>query len=248
MRIFSYVIARIRTHGRTGLEVIATLLVIAVCFNLLWKDTRSSLAATRPPRPAAPPPKLPSEPVSLDGAMVQGKKAAKVALIQYSDFECPFCGKFARDTEPTFRKEYVETGRTLYAFRHLPLEAIHRNALNAATVAECADEQGKFWQVHDLLFQPGALDDAAIRDRIKSASLNSAALDKCRASAGTARVKSDAAQAQKLSITGTPTFLIGLVQADGRVKVTERLSGAQPIERLRSSLDRLLSNTGGAGQ
>lgn len=244
-------VTRISRHWRGALEVVATLCVIAVCVNLLWAGARLPAAGpVRPPRPPArPEPKLPTDPVSLEGAMLQGAKTAKVALIQYSDFECPFCGKFARETEPTLRKEYVETGRALYAFKHLPLQTLHQNAVKAATVAECAGDQGKFWQVHDLLFQsPAKLDDALIRERAKSADVDLKVLDQCAASTGEERVKRAAAEAAKLGITGTPTLLIGTIQSDGKVKVTQRLAGAQPIERLRAVIDELLGTKSVAGQ
>jgi protein-disulfide isomerase len=181
--------------------------------------------------------------------MIMGSKTARAALIQYSDFECPFCGKFARETEPLLRKEYIDTGRALYAFRHLPLERIHQYAVKAATVAECAGEQGKFWQVHDLLFQsPTKLDDSLITERAKSASVDLKALDACTAGPGAERVKRDAAEAATLGITGTPTLLIGAIQPDGRVKVSQRLSGAQPIERLRTAINAVLGANIAAGQ
>jgi protein-disulfide isomerase len=170
-------------------------------------------------------------------------------LIEYSDFECPFCGKFARETEPRLRKEYVETGRTLYAFRHLPLQRIHQYAVKAATAAACAGEQGKFWQLHDLLFQsPDKLDDGVILERAKAAALDAMAFDACTVGTGAARVKQDVAEATKYGITGTPTFLLGTIQPDGRVKVTQRMSGAQSMDRLRVAIEALLGTGTVAGQ
>jgi protein-disulfide isomerase len=81
----------------------------------------------------------------------------------FSDFECPFCGRFAKDTLPTIRTEYVDNGQFQLAFRHLPLTTLHPRALPAAVAAECAAAEGVFWVYHDLLFgTEGALDDLVL--------------------------------------------------------------------------------------
>jgi protein-disulfide isomerase len=252
MRIVHRVFTGISRHWRTALESVATVLVILVCVNLLVGRGSGAGALGGPPRPGArpprPEPKLPPEPVSLEGAALQGSRSARVALIQFSDFECPYCGKFARETEPVLKKEYIDTGRLLYAFRHLPLDRIHQYATKAAATAECAGQQGKFWEVHGAFFDsPAKLNDDVIRERVSLASLDLAALDACVAGPGAARIKKDITEAQTLGITGTPTLLLGSIQSDGKVKVTQRLSGAQPIERLREAIDGLLGSAGAQG-
>jgi hypothetical protein len=91
-------------------------------------------------------------PVSLAGATLQGSPSAKVAVIEYLDFECPYCGKFARETLPALDAGYIRTGKVLLAVRHYPLPN-HQLAVKAAEAAECAGEQGKFWEMHLRLFQ-----------------------------------------------------------------------------------------------
>ena len=103
-----------------------------------------------PPVPPAPP--LPKDPVDLAGAILAGNPSAHVAMIEFSDFECAFCGRFTRDTEPTLWHEYVDSGQLLVAFRHLVLEERHPHALRAAEAGECANRQGQFWPMHDVLF------------------------------------------------------------------------------------------------
>jgi protein-disulfide isomerase len=113
---------------RAILETVATLLMIVVASALLWRmfagaDRPRVAAAARSARNA--PASLPRDPVSLEGAVVRGRKDAQVAIIEYSDFQCPYCATFARDTFPELDKRYVQTGKVVFAFRHLPLEMIH---------------------------------------------------------------------------------------------------------------------------
>lgn len=83
---------------------------------------------------------------------VLGDMNAKVTLIEYSDFQCPFCDKFFRETYPLLKKEYVDTGKVRLVYRHFPL-SFHPLAEPAARASECANEQGKFWEMHDGIFK-----------------------------------------------------------------------------------------------
>ncbi|MGH7634592.1 MAG: DsbA family protein, partial [Gemmatimonadaceae bacterium] len=129
---------------RSVLDLTATVLVSVAAVAVLWTAVRGATggrAAVPAPREVA----VPSEPQSLDGAPILGDPAAKVVIIEYSDFQCPFCGKFARETLPGFEKKYVSTGKAKIVFRHVPLEQAHPFALGAAVAAECAEQQGRFW-------------------------------------------------------------------------------------------------------
>ena len=81
-----------------------------------------------------------------------GKKDAPIVMLEFSDFQCPFCGKFWRETLPQIKKDYVETGKVLFVYKDFPLRQIHPHAQQAAEAALCANEQGKFWEYHDTLF------------------------------------------------------------------------------------------------
>src|SRR5436309_3250825 len=83
---------------------------------------------------------------SLERAPLLGNHGAKVAILEYSDFECPFCAEFEKETWPRLKEQYIDTGRVLVAFRHLPLAA-HRHANRAAIDAACAARQGRFWEM-----------------------------------------------------------------------------------------------------
>jgi protein-disulfide isomerase len=220
--------------SRGEIVAAATVIAVAACAVFVWLSRDIN-----PPRPPEPPP--PSDPVSLDGAVVRGVRTAPVALLEFSEFQCPFCGDFARDTEPKILSTYVDTGRVLFAFRHFPLENIHPNALGASRAAECANRVGSFWPAHDLLFQnQNALDDEGLESMGKRLGLDVTAFNKCRESEGAARVAQDEAIGNALGIRSTPTLFLGKVLADGRVKVLKRLVGAQPFRSLSAALDQLL--------
>ena len=100
--------------------------------------------------PAAPAP-LPAT-IGIGSAPVIGRADARLTIVEFSDFECPFCGRFNRDTFPQLKSEYIDTGKVRYVFRNFPLERIHPRAMKSAEAGACAHLQGKFWPMHDRLF------------------------------------------------------------------------------------------------
>src|SRR5215510_15815847 len=144
------------TSVRSWLDAVATLAFIVTCAVVTWATLtprmRPVTGAAAEPRavPPAPVP-LPTKAISLNGATLQGDPKAKVALIVYSDFQCPFCARFGKDSLPGIQARYVKTGRVLVAFRQFPLN-IHAFARKAAEASLCAGKQGRFWEMHDQLF------------------------------------------------------------------------------------------------
>lgn len=239
----------------TTSAVLLLFLSVGVVLALLEvNELRSELAEVREMlrspqqaggRPSAPPPPtLPVEPVSLRGAQIKGSRSARVAILEFSDFECPFCSRFTLTTFPELQNEYLDTGKVQLAFRHLPLDQIHPNARKAAEAAECAGKQGKFWEMHDAMFvDPKRLSQIDIQGYAAAAGLQKVDFDRCLAGEATARVAEDVAEAMRLQVYGTPAFLLGTVEADGRLRVLERMSGAQQIRSFRTVLDRILKTT-----
>jgi protein-disulfide isomerase len=225
---------------RLVLDTAASVAMIAASVAVVW-----ALVGRSPgnPAPAArPQPPLPSEPVSLAGAALKGDVTAPVAVIEYSEFQCPYCGKSARDTLPGLVRTYVTTGKVLLAFRHLPLEKMHPAALKAAQAAECAGQQGKFWEMHDLLFQNAVdLDAASFPSLAQAIGLDRNAFAGCTVNDfAMTKVIQDIGAARTLQVTGTPTFLIGIVQQDRLVRVVRRIVGAQPLSAFSDVIEQLL--------
>ena len=97
-------------------------------------------------------PNLPTK-ISADDDPIIGNPDAEITIIEFSDFQCPFCARFHIQTLPTLMEEYIEKGTVKLVFRDFPIQSIHPNAVPASVAAECANEQGKFKQMHDILFE-----------------------------------------------------------------------------------------------
>ena len=219
-----------RGRARFVFDLITTVAMLAAAGFVIW----SNWPKARPRKNIT----LPHDPVSLDGAATSGSATAPVVLLTYTDFQCPYCGRFARDTMPRIRKQYVDTGRIQIAIRNLPLP-IHPLAPGAAVTAACAGRQGRFWQMHDLLFQDQKhLEAADLASRASQLGLDMTAFDHCRDDpTATAEIETDRRGAEVMRITSTPTSLIGIRQADGRARVVQVLPGAVPYESMSKELD-----------
>ena len=180
-------------------------------------------------------------------AGVRGNSIARIAVVEFSDFECPYCARHARDVYPRLMEEFVDAGRVQYVFRHYPIEHIHPSAFQAAEAVECAGRQGAYWKMHDLLFAvQGASSRPDLMDAAGSLGLG-AAFETCLDSgAMSVRVREDMRYAERLGITSTPTFLFAEIQADGTLKVRARMDGAGTYAVFESTLEELLSETAAA--
>ena len=209
------------------------------------QEIRSLLA--RPAQPAAAPqPPLPAE-LLTDGAPFKGSPDAPLTIVEFSDFECPFCGRHWRQTHQQLDRDYIATGKVRYVFRHFPLERIHPQALKAGEAAECAAAQGKFWEMHDRLFEnQHALSPADLARHAQALGLDETRFSQCSAGEMTARVRADLAMGQQAGVGGTPNFFVGTTMPGGKVKVMKKLSGALPIATFKSTIDGLLEGLSSA--
>ena len=181
--------------------------------------------------------------VNVYGEPFLGTNFAKIAMVEYSDFDCSFCGKYAREVFPRIQLEYIRTGKVRYFFRDLP-EPDETNAWLKARVARCAGDQGKFWEMHERLF---AAQDASGKDVsaiAQALGLDSQQFNACFSTEKyLGNIQRSAAGARKMGIYGTPAFLIGTLSEDGGfVTVKKTLVGAQTYDGLKAVLDELLSS------
>ncbi len=163
--------------------------------------------------------------VNLAGAPSRGLESAKVAIVEFSDFQCPFCGR-VNPTLQKIQKEYGDQVRIV--FKHLPL-SIHSKAPAAHAAAEAAHRQGKFWEMHDRIFaNQRALESSVLEGYAQAIGLD---MDRYRKDIASKDVKKriadDTSEARRLGVTGTPGFFL-----NGRF-----LSGAQPFERFQAMID-----------
>jgi protein-disulfide isomerase len=158
----------------------------------------------------------------------KGSATAKVTVYEMADFQCPWCGKFARETFPTIEKDYINTGKVRWIFINFPIPSLHANALAAAEYASCAALQGRFWPTHDMLYTTQedweTLRDPApfFRSHDKALGIKADQLTTClQTGAGAAMVKSDYDGVQKAGARSTPTFYVegGLLAGDQPMSV-----------------------------
>jgi protein-disulfide isomerase len=219
--------------------LLAVLLLVSLYMNYsLVKTAMSKPTTTAPTIPtgnaAAPQgdqePSAPIKDVSLKADdHIKGEKGAKVTIIEYSDFQCPFCGR----AEPTIAKILETYGEdVVFAYRHFPL-SFHPNARPAALASECAAEQDKFWEYHKVLYaNSNALSKTDLLKYADDLKLDAADFKSCLESEKYAKkVDADFAQGQADGVTGTPAFFIN----------GELIAGAYPFDSFKQIIDRKLA-------
>jgi protein-disulfide isomerase len=167
--------------------------------------------------------------IALDGAPVRGNPNAPVTLVEFSDFQCPFCAR-AHATLGQVRETYKDQVKIVYKDYPLP---IHANAPKAAEASRCAREQGKYWEYHDILFANiNALDVANLKKFAADLKLDAAKFDTCLDSGKYAQaVAKDIEEGSRAGVSGTPAFFV-----NGRF-----LSGAQPFSAFQEAIDEALA-------
>ena len=213
--------------------------------NLQQQQILSALDEIKKMMRGPTPPELkPPQTMNLAGETFKGERGAKLALIEYADFQCPFCRRFDHDVYPQIRDSYVNTGKLKYFHRDMPLP-FHQGAMPAARAAHCASEQGKFWEMHDsLLGDAASLTTADIDARAAKLGMNVPQLDKCISSERFADIiQRSMSEANAMQISGTPTFIIGTLDDDGNImSVKGTVVGASPFESFKAALDPLVAD------
>ncbi len=183
-----------------------------------------------------PSPTLPLQPIkiSLDDDPIRGNPEAPITIVEFSDYQCPFCAKFYAQTLPLLLEEYIDEGKVNLVYRDFPVQRIHPNALSAAAAAECADEQGKYWEYHDTLFEKqnawAKLDsNSAISTFSQFAAeieLEQQQFDNCLESGKyLEEVQADFSDGKNYQVTGTPCFFF-VIEDMGFLKII----GATPYD------------------
>ncbi len=186
-------------------------------------------AASAPTRPAPP------DPMSL------GRADAPLMIVEFSDYQCPYCRRFHAEVLPALRQHYIDTGKVRLVFKDLPL-AMHREALPAAIAARCAAAEGKFWEMNEALFaNQGKLAPELYPRIVASLGLDAKVFERCQADPVTTQVvKRDAREAQQFGLTATPSFLIGRREGE-RLRIERIGRGFAAYSVFAQELDQLLT-------
>jgi len=169
-----------------------------------------------------------------------GDANAEITIVEFSDYECPFCGRFWSQTLPSIKSNYINTGKARLVYRDFPLGSIHANAQKAAEAAECAGDQGKYFEMHDKIFQgQAALNTNNFKAWAADLGLDTNAFNTCLDSGAKAsEVQKDLQDGSSVGIQGTPGFLIGKTGGSTAILV----SGAYPYSAFEQIINQMLSS------
>ena len=222
---------------RSWLDLLTTLAMGAVAVILLWRMVVTAAPGGKTEKfSAVENLQTLGLPLSLDQVHTQGSPLAPVVMIEFADFECPFCARFRLQSLDKLLQEFVAGGRVQFGFRHTPLK-MHSLARPAAQASECADRQGKFWEAHDYLFNNQARLGVALWMKPGSGlNLDAVRFEECMAEPELPRVEADLLEASRFKIEATPTFVIGKRTNDGRILAHTRINGNQAYEVFKQAL------------
>lgn len=204
-------------------------------------EIKKLLAPRQQPQPE------PFRPVELrlDGAHPLGEASAKVTMVEFTDYQCPFCRRHAQQVLPNIIADYVKTGTVRYFIREFPLTQIHPRAARASEAALCAGDQKRYWEMHSKIFaDQNKLADEDFLAHAQAIGLDVAKFKGClEEGRHRARVEADMNLGIKAGVAGTPSFLLGRSDpADpNKFTATELLQGALPYPQFQAAIDKLLA-------
>lgn len=185
--------------------------------------------------------------VSVADAPFLGAADAPVTLVEYTDYQCPYCRRHAVQTQPELLKEYVDAGKLKYVVKSFPIASIHPHAPKAAEAALCAGEQDRYFDMHDALFaNQQDLSPASLVALASNLGLDEAGFRSCLEEGRFGnRVQTDLKEGMALGVRGTPSFVLGRTgEGGGEVLASEMVRGAQGLASFRQVIEHLLAEPG----
>lgn len=172
----------------------------------------------------------------------KGDPDAVFTLVEFTDYQCPFCRRHVQQTFPDLQKEYIDTGKIKYVVRDFPLQSLHREAFQAAVAADCAGEQGHYWEMHDRLLTMEAPFDSNWGEHAHVIGLDVSQFQECFKSEQAGEgVRRDLEEGRKVGVRGTPTFFLGIKDKNNQgIKVLKVMRGAQSYAKMKHSIDEFL--------
>jgi len=166
--------------------------------------------------------------LSLKNIEIYKSDNSEFAIVEFSDFQCPYCARHDKQVFPELKKKYIDTGKLQYMARDYPL-GFHKQATAAAMAAHCAGDQDQYWSMRHKLFAGGSLNTGRFKKDALALDLDMDDFNECMQTSKYAqRVQNDLAYGDKAGVDGTPRFYIGRIQDDQLIDVIP-LSGAQPF-------------------
>jgi protein-disulfide isomerase len=205
-----------------------------------WWQTRTELATMRADQREILDVVRGVSSLDIAGAPAVGPDDAVVTLVEFSDYECPFCIRHFALTMPEIMEKYIEPGRIRYVFRDFPIAQLHPEAIRGHEAAKCAAEEGLFWQMHGRMFSPAG--SHTMEQLEAHATAIGVPLDRFRECMASGRhteaIRASIETASRLGASGTPSFFVGLRDPDTeQVRLVQAISGAQPFSEFEKALD-----------
>lgn len=226
-----------------GAAIVQVLLLVFISFQIsnlgsVNAGNNGDAGAAPAPSQGAPTPSAPVVDMAkiVDDDAVLGKDDAPVTIVEFSDYQCPYCKRWHTDTFGQIKEKYIDTGKVKFIYRDFPL-SFHQNAQKAAEAAECAGEQNKYYEMHAKLFENGNGDGSglAVADLKRYAQelkLDTAKFNTCLDSGAMRQeVSKDMSDGQRAGIQGTPGFFLN----------GQEISGAQPFPVFEAGIEAVLS-------
>ena len=194
--------------------------------RILKSQEKTSKILEEADAPPAPPPPVK---VDIQGAPMLGVPSATITIVEYTDFQCPFCSKFHLDTFPKLHDEFIASEKMRWVHRDLPL-SMHKNAMQAALAGRCAGEQNHFWEMRDWMqSHPEKLEEPELFAHAMELELDLEQYHSCMATGKyRSSIEADIAEAKKIGANGTPAFVVGTPNAQGLIE-GELITGNQPL-------------------
>ncbi len=191
---------------------------------------------------AAAPKKITKVDIDLDGAMILGDSKAPVTIVEYADFQCPYCARYFQQSQKAIISQYVNTGKAKFVWKDYAF--LGQESIWAASAARCANDQGKFWEYHDYLYQhqgaenSGVFSKANLKKFASALGLNSSQFNSCLdTDKYAAAVQKETQAGSSIGVSGTPaTFINGLMVVDGNGNSV----GAAPFATFQTVIDKLI--------
>lgn len=177
--------------------------------------------------------------VAIDGLPVKGDASAPLTVVEVSDYHCPFCRRHREQTQPKIESEFIASGKVRYSFIDFPIEQLHPGAFRAHEAANCAGDQGKYWEMNARLFAEPTRDDAQLVAQAQAIGLDSGTFRACLEGDKYATpVRERVARMAELGVSSTPTFLIGRTPKAGEpLTILKVIEGAMPYEEFQKTLN-----------
>lgn len=211
--------------------------------NELRKDVEDlkTKAAAAKQAPAEEMPEPLEVTVNIDDDVVLGNNDAPVTIIEFSDYQCPFCRRHFKNTFSEIERDYIKTGKVKYVFRDFPLD-FHKQAPKAAEAAHCAGDQGRYWDMHNKIFDnQSEIQVENLKKYAADIGLDAGSFNSCLDSGKyVSEIEKDTDDGRKIGVSGTPTFFIGKSRLNSNEITGIRIVGARPLSSFKPVIDQLL--------